>query len=334
VTSTSHKAIHNLLDEVERAGLAVRGLKKSSSGNSESVYESEHITSKTDVAAFLDAGEERLTAGTAWLFAREELDGALDYLFVDEAGQVSLADALAMGTCARTIVLLGDPVQLAQVTQGIHPEGSGLSVLEHLLDDRPTIPEDRGLFLEHSFRMHPDVCRFVSDAFYEGRLESAEVCVGRTTGLGTGLRFLAVEHEGNSTSSDEEAARIAAELQRLRAAGVAESDALVVAPFNAQVRLLRERLPVAVRVGTVDKFQGQEASVVFFSMASSSASDAPRGIDFLMSRNRLNVAVSRAQCLAYLVCAPRLLEADCRTIEQMRLANALCRFVELAEEVA
>jgi superfamily I DNA and/or RNA helicase len=221
-------------------------------------------------------------------------------------------------------------VQLAQVTQGIHPDRSGLSVLEHLLGARPTIPEDRGLFLEHSFRMHPDVCRFVSDAFYEGRLESAEICAARTTALGTGLRYLPVEHEGNSTSSEEEAERIAEELARLNAAGTYETDVLVVAPYNAHVRVLRERLPEAVRVGTVDKFQGQEAPVVFFSMASSSAEDAPRGIDFLMSRNRLNVAVSRAQCLAHLVCSPRLLEADCRTIEQMRLANALCRFVELA----
>ena len=107
---------------------------------------------------------------------------------------------------------------------------------------------------------------------------------------------------------------------------------MVVAPFNAQVRLLQERLPDGVAVGTVDKFQGQQAPVVFFSMASSSGADAPRGIDFLMSRNRLNVAVSRAQCLAYLVCAPALLDVDCRTVEHMRLANALCRFVELAKE--
>ena len=335
IASQSHKAIHNLLAEVEgvarERGIVFRGLKKATGGNEESYYEGDLVENETEAAAFAEADHE-LFAGTSFLFSRPELDGALDYLFIDEAGQISLADALAMGTSARTVVLLGDPVQLAQVTQGTHPDRSGLSVLEHLLDDRPTIPEDRGLFLEHSFRMHPDVCRFVSDAFYEGRLESAEVCAGRTTGLGTGLRFLPVEHEGNSTSSEEEAERIAEELARLRAAGTAEADVLVVAPYNAQVQALRERLPEAVRVGTVDKFQGQEAPVVFFSMASSSAGDAPRGIDFLMSRNRLNVAVSRAQCLAYLVCSPRLLEADCRTVEQMRLANALCRFVELARQ--
>jgi superfamily I DNA and/or RNA helicase len=267
----------------------------------------------------------QLVAGTAWLFCRPELDSTLDYLFVDEAGQVSLADALALGTSARTLVLLGDPVQLAQVTQAIHPADSGRSVLEHLLGDDATVPEDRGLFLEHSWRMHPDVCRYVSTTFYEGRLDSR--APERPCAAGTGVRWLPVEHEGNRTSSEEEAAAIAAELE---VRGLSPADVIVVAPYNAQVRLLAERLP-GIRVGTVDKFQGQEAPAVFFSMATSSGQDAPRGIDFLMSRNRLNVAVSRAQCLAYLVCSQRLLEVDARTIEHMRLANALCRFVEVAE---
>ena len=229
----------------------------------------------------------QLVAGTAWLLCRPELDGTLDYLFVDEAGQVSLADALALGTAARTLVLLGDPVQLAQVTQAIHPAGSGVSVLEHLLGEHATIPEDRGLFLEHSFRMHPDVCRYISHAFYAGRLESA--APARPCAAGTGLRWLAVEHEGNRTSSVE-AAAIGAEIE---ARGLSPADVMVVAPYNMQVRLLARELP-GVRVGTVDKFQGQQAAVVFFSMATSSGAYAPRGIDFLMSRNRLNVAVTRA----------------------------------------
>ena len=325
VSSTSHKAIHNLLREVEAAAppQGYRGLKKRTDGNPESVYDGAWIETVRE-ADFADP-EVRLVAGTAWLFCRPELAGTLDYLFVDEAGQVSLADALALGTAARTLVLLGDPVQLAQVTQAIHPGGSGVSVLEHLLGEDGTIPEDRGLFLERSFRMHPDVCRYVSTAFYEGRLESA--AVERPCPAGTGLRWLPVEHKGNRTSSVEEAAAIRAEIE---ARGLLSGDVMVVAPYNMQVRLLARELP-GVRVGTVDKFQGQETPVVFFSMATSSGADAPRGIDFLMSRNRLNVAVSRAQCLAYLVCSPRLLEVNARTIEQMRLANALCRFVELAE---
>jgi predicted RecB family nuclease len=336
IAATSHKAIHNLLDAIVDTGLSVPGLKKSS-GGPESKYERGPIESAEGLEPFLDP-ELRLLAGTAWLFARPELDQQLDYLFIDEAGQVSLADALAMGTSARTLVLLGDPVQLAQVSQGTHPGGSGASVLEHLLGDAQTIPEDRGLFLEHSFRMHPDVCRYISDAFYDSRLEAAAECAGQSTALGTGLRFVPVEHEGNRRSSAEEAARVREEFERLlgqewtNARGVTApiglDDILVVAPYNEQVKCLAEALPRGARVGTVDKFQGQQAPAVFFSMATSSAKDVPRNLEFLLSRNRLNVAVSRAKCLAYVVASPKLLEVGCRSIEQMRMANALCLFVE------
>ena len=339
VASTSHKAIHNALDEIEEAGLGCRGLKKCTDGNPESEYESDHIESEAEISPFLDP-DVRLVAGTAWLFAREEMDAALDYLLIDEAGQVSLADALAMGTAARNLILLGDPLQLAQVVQGIHPRGSGGSILAHLLGDASTISEERGLFLERTFRMHPDVSRFVSNAFYDGRLESAEECGRQATAFGTGVRFLAVPHGANRQSSPEEAERIRVEIARMLGGGyttvrgdsrvLREEDFMVVAPFNAQVRCLRAALPDGVRVGTVDKFQGQEAAVVFFSMASSSGEDIPRGMEFLFSRNRLNVAISRARCLAFLVASPRLFEIKCRTVEQMRLANALCLLVELA----
>jgi predicted RecB family nuclease len=342
VTATSHKAIHNLLFEVERVaateGVAFKGLKKST-GSAESVFAGVRIASSGEVADFADP-EARLLAGTAWLFARSELEGRLDYLFVDEAGQVSLADALAVGTAARNVVLLGDPVQLAQVTQGTHPPGTGASVLEHLLGGAQTIPPDRGLFLERSFRMHPDVAAFVSAAFYEGRLRAAEGCERQGTAFGTGVRFLAVEHEGNRRSSVEEAERVRAAIEEMlggaytdsqgRTRPLRESDFMVVAPYNAQVAALRRVLPAGVPVGTVDKFQGQEAPVVFFSMASSSGEDVPRNMEFLFSRNRLNVAVSRAKCLAILVASPTLLDIRCRTVEQMRLANALCLLVERA----
>jgi predicted RecB family nuclease len=347
IASQSHKAIHKLLSEIEDAakaeGISFRGLKKSTGDNPETVYEGPLVTSDSHAEAFFEADHE-LVAGTGWILCREQLDSKFDYLFLDEAGQISLADALALGTCARTLVLLGDPIQLAQVTQGIHPAGSGASVLAHLLGERATVPEDRGLFLERSFRMHPDVCRYISSAFYEDRLESAPACAGQGSSFGTGIRWIPVEHEGNSTSSEEEATAIHAEIERLLMGTWTDSegvtrpitpgDVMVVAPFNAQVKLLTERLQPGVAVGTVDKFQGQQAPVVFFSMASSSDKDAPRGIDFLMSRNRLNVAVSRAQCLAYLACAPQLLDVDCKTVGHMRLANALCRFVEIAEEQA
>jgi uncharacterized protein len=331
VASTSHKAIHNLLEAVEDAardaGLEFEGLKKASGGNPESEYESAHIVSvwESDACTGVD-----LTGGTAWHYARASHDGMLDYLFIDEAGQVSLADALAMGTAARNVVLVGDPQQLAQVIQGTHPGGTEASVLTWLLDGAETIAADRGLFLERTFRLHPDVCRYISEEFYEGRLAAAPITATRTTPLGSGLQFVAVEHEGRRQEAVEEVAEVTAIVERLLASGVAAGEVMVVSPYNMQVSALAEALPGGMRVGTVDKFQGQEADVVIYSMASSSGEDVPHGLEFLLSRNRLNVAISRARCLAYLVASPRLLEVNCRTIAQMRLANALCRFVELA----
>ena len=345
IAAQSHKAIHNLLAEIEKvaraSGVRFKGLKKST-GNPDSEFEGEFIRNDDDNAAFEGArGDIQLFAGTAWLFSRERLDGALDDLVIDEAGQIALADALAMGACARNLILLGDPLQLAQVSQGVHPPGAGASVLEHLLGDAPTIPEDRGIFLERSFRMHPGVSGFISEIVYAGRLHSDGSAERRTTSFGTGIRFAPVEHDGNRSSSDEEVAEIAKRIAAMRggtftdADGTArplrDADFMVVAPYNAQVVRLRMALPAGVRVGTVDKFQGQEAPIVFFSMATSSGEDVPRSLTFLFSRNRLNVAISRAQCLAVLVCSPRLLEARCQSIEEMQLVNALCRLVECAK---
>ena len=346
VAAQSHKAIHNLLDEIETVahedGIDFRGLKKSAGGNPESEYDGDFIKSEPDVSKVVQASPHiQLLAGTAWLFARSELDGKLDYLMIDEAGQVSLADALAMGASAHNLILLGDPLQLAQVSQGTHPQGGGASVLEHLLGQAPTIPEDRGVFLERSYKMHPGVCAFISEIVYAGRLHSDQSAVRRTTSFGTGIRFVPVEHQGNRSASDEEVAQIGALIADMLRGSftdvdgtthqLREQDFMVVAPYNAQVRRLRAGLPSGVRVGTVDKFQGQEAPIVFFSMATSSGEDVPRNLAFLFSRNRLNVAISRAQCLALLVCSPRLLEARCSSIEEMELVNALRRLVEYAE---
>jgi predicted RecB family nuclease len=343
ITSRSHKAIQKFLEDVKGAALEVgytfKGRKKGDAEDDR--YEDQFVdcTNKND--EMLDE-ELQLIAGTAWLFSREDLDQHVHTLFVDEAGQVALADVLAVGTAAKNLILLGDPNQLPQVSQGSHPPGAAASVLAHLLGEDETVRPDMGLFLERTWRMREEVCRYISDAFYEGRLHPAEVCAQRSVELGNGLRFLEVEHSGHRQGSPEEAAAVAAEIGRLLDTPfrdedgprtLAEEDIVVVAPYNAQVRRLREAIPdMRIRIGTVDKFQGQQAAVVFYSMASSGGEDVPRGIEFLFSRNRLNVAISRAQCLAYLVCSPRLLEVSCRTVEQMRLANAVCRFVELATD--
>jgi uncharacterized protein len=276
-------------------------------------------------------------------------------LFVDEAGQRSLADVLAVSRATRSLVLLGDPQQLEQPIQGAHPEGCDVAALEHLLtgaDGEPwaTIPADRGLFLEHTRRMHPDVALFTSEQFYEGKLRSLDglerQCLAAPPPFDkSGLYYLAVEHEGCSNESIAEAEAIRALLEGWFAAGatwvdkegdrrlLTLDDVLVVAPYNAQVALLQETLAAGAKVGTVDRFQGQEAPVVLYSMTTSTPEDAPRGMEFLYSRNRLNVATSRAKCAAILVASPRLLAPQCRTPRQMRLANALCRFVEMARRV-
>ncbi len=342
VTALSHKAIHKFLDDLEEAaleeGYEFRGRKK---GSGEGHYEGRFVDCTDSNDAMLDP-ELQLLAGTSWLFAREELDQHVDTLFVDEGGQFALADAIAVGTAARNLVLLGDPNQLPQVSQGSHPPGAEASVLGHLLGDDETVPPDRGLFLEHTWRLRPevnalhlgDVLRGAPraggghlDALDRGRERRAlprRPAPGAQPGLAGG---------GGGGARRDRAARSGRRTSRTASSGrSATTDFIVVAPYNAHVRLLREQLPEAVRVGTVDKFQGQQATVSFFAMASSSGEDVPRGLDFLFSRNRLNVAVSRAKCLAYVVASPRLLETSCRTVEQMRLVNALCRFVEMAEE--
>jgi uncharacterized protein len=349
IAATSHKAIHNLLAEVEKVAseerVELRGFHKSSDPESEFPSATGAIESANDNDRALDP-ELDVVSGTPWLLARGEQVGAFDLLVIDEAGQMSLADAAAIGGCARSIVALGDPQQLPQVTQASHPGSSGCSVLEHLLEGAATIPPQRGLFLAETRRLHPGVCDFISEAFYDGRLVPIAECAdqrivagGRLTGAG--LRHLAVEHSGRSQSAPEEVEAIAAACRDLLAGGrvlragadraLAAADILVVAPYNLAVREIAARVPAGVRVGTVDRFQGQEAPVVFYAMTSSSGEDAPRGLDFLFNRNRLNVAISRAQCLAVLVASPRLLDAECRTVEQMEMVSAVCRLVEMAE---
>ena len=351
VTSTSHKVIHNMLTEVEEVayerGFSFTGRKKCSDDNPESEFDSPHgLIESTGSNSDLNDPDVSLTAGTAWHYCREDT-AQLDYLVIDEAGQVSLADGLALATAARNVILLGDPQQLPQVSQAAHPEGSSLSVLEHLLGERQTVPEDHGVFLAETWRMHPDVAGFVSELMYDGRLGSApgrerQRIIADGPLDGTGLRWLPVEHSGHSQSSVEEAERIATEIESLLAGGaryldhegaehrLLPKDILVLTPFNAQVRCLEDRLPAGVRVGTVDKLQGQEAQVAFYSMATSSGEDVPRNIEFLFSRNRFNVAISRARCISVLVCNPKLLDIRANSIEQMRLVSALCAFAESA----
>ena len=353
VTANSHKVISNLLGAVCRAAAdqppgAVRGVQKANPGDGCPDDRISQAASNEAVAEALATGEANLAAGTAWLWARPEMAGAVDVLVIDEAGQMSLANTLAASQAAGSVVLLGDPRQLDQPIQGVHPPGADVSALGHLLGETPTIEPSRGIFLDRTWRMHPAVCAFTTEQFYEGRLGARpelerQQVIGPGPLAGSGLRFVAVEHAGNTNASTEEAERVAALLRELLDGGAAWvnpagdrrpltlDDILVVAPYNAQVATLRSMLPDAARAGTVDKFQGQEAPIVIYSMATSTPDEAPRGMEFLYSLNRLNVATSRARCVAAIVASPALLAPACRTPEQMRLANPFCRFLELAE---
>jgi uncharacterized protein len=286
--------------------------------------------------------------GTAWLWARQDFAQAVDVLFVDEAGQMSLANVVAVAQAAGSLVLLGDPQQLEQPKKGSHPDGINVSALQHIIGSYQTVPADRGIFLPVTWRLAPSISVFTSEVFYERRLtskpglEKQRLAAGRFTG--SGLWIQQVEHDGNRNASDEEVEAVADLVATLTAPraewinehGVARqltaADVLVVAPYNGQVSRLSDRLaPLGVQVGTVDKFQGQQAPVVIYSMATSRPEEAPRGLEFLYSLNRLNVATSRAQCAVILVVSPHLFAPNCSTPRQMRLANALCRYVELAQ---
>jgi predicted RecB family nuclease len=340
VSSNSHKAINNLIGRVEEAaddiGHTFHGVKKSSSDDGDGAYHGKHIKNTTSNEF---AGLPDLVAGTVWHFCRYD-EPEFDYLVIDEAGQVSIGHLAAMARCAKNIVLVGDQMQLPQPVQGTHPGETGLSLLDYLLEGAPTVAPDFGILLNMSWRMHPNLCGFISDAIYDGRLvahpnnarRQLVLAAGADPALApSGLVFVPVEHEGNRQDSVEEAARIAKIVRSLlnqewtdetgKARRLTLNDILIVAPYNLQVQLLIQHLPNGARVGTVDKFQGQEAPVAIVSMATSSPEEAPRGTDFLFSRQRLNVALSRAKSLSILVASPALLDYPAKTVEDLRLLD-------------
>jgi predicted RecB family nuclease len=322
VVAQSHAVVENLFRDVIAAGVDPSMVAKKKKHGADAGWQ--EIDEK-EYPGFIADHDGCVIGGTAWDFANASRvpRESLDLLVVEEAGQYNLANTIAVASAARNLLLLGDPQQLPQVSQGTHPEPVDASALGWLIDGRHTLPEELGYFLDLSYRMHPDVCRAVSRLSYDGRLHSVDdvTRARRLDGHRPGVAVLTVDHDGNSTDSPEEADAIVAEIERLIGASwtdehgprpLTPDDVLVVTPYNAQVVLLRERLDAAglqaVRAGTVDKFQGQQAPVVFMSMTASSIDDVPRGIGFLLNRNRLNVAVSRAKYLSVIVRSPLLTE--------------------------
>lgn len=354
ITANSHKVIRNLINKVIEAApemdVDVSCIQKPASGNKEE-NESHLIFAKNnaDVLDGLMGGTAQIVGATHFFWSRADAQDSVDVLVVDEAGQMSLANVLTVAPAAKALILLGDPQQLEQPTQGTHPDGTGVSALDHLLEGRQTISADQGLFLETTWRLHPEICAFNSELFYESKLHSMEGCEKlsiHSTGpiSGAGLRYLPVPHSGNTSASIEEAEAVKELVDQIFAskakwtnrdgetAEITFEDILIIAPYNAQVFEIQQQLPQA-RVGTVDKFQGQEAPIAIYSMATSSHADAPRGMEFLYSLNRFNVAISRAQCMAILIASPKVFEAECKTPRQMKLANAFCRYLETAVKI-
>jgi predicted RecB family nuclease len=361
ISSNSHKAIINLMDGVAGHLLAkdIEGQLIKVGGDSEDpIFDKENVNFRKNAQA---CGSELNSSafcigGTAWLFCNallteEQGVETFDYLFIDEAGQVSIANLVGMSRIAKNIILMGDQMQLGQPIQGSHPDESGQSILEYLLEDQATIPPSMGVFLPKTYRMHPDVCRLISDQVYDGRLNSAEdtnrhvVSVpSKTLPINHGVHFVPVIHEGNTQGSEEEVEVIKSLAMKLIGVPywsekegeenrtIGWSDILFVAPYNYQVNLLKAALDSDARVGSVDKFQGQEAPIVFVSMCASDASESPRGIDFLFSRNRLNVAISRAQALAIVVGSPSLATTPVSNLRQMGLVNFYSEIVRCGSQ--
>ncbi len=343
LTAPAHAAIGNACMQLEQTAadrnFQFVGERYASKQYHSDLAQIKQVPSSAKADDALERGVQFL-AGTSWLCARPTLHEQIDYLVVDEAGQYGLADTIVAAACAKKgVILVGDPLQLPQVTQARHEENGGASVLEHILGEESLIPADRGILLTVTRRMHPDVCQFISDHVYESRLHPIAECANQTTIRGTGIHAIPTEHANCSAKSEEEARIVYQHCAELIGTEwtdkdgtrrtITERDIMVVAPYNSHVRQLLGELATdertrGIRVGTVDKFQGGEAPIVFYSMATSSDEDLPRDKEFLFSRNRLNVALSRAQCLAYIVASPELLNTRARTVDQMKLISTVC----------
>jgi uncharacterized protein len=346
ITALSHKVISNLLQKISEDAKGqynlniVQIVSKKPSVLPEWNLETK-IGEETKKAA-------QIIAGTSFFWCKQDMENSVDYLVVDEAGQLSLIDTLAASMAAKNLILMGDPQQLKQPIKGTHPEGTEVSALEHVLGDIETISEDRGILLDVSYRMHPSICSLDSELFYEEKLHPAKdnerINIHGNIIPQPGLYHIISNHTGNTNRSEEEVEIVRNLVERLcdgqsfwtnkkgELHSISHNDIKIITPYNSQVGLLKNLLP-DMEIGTVDKFQGQEAPIIVLSAATSSPQDAPRGMEFLYSRNRFNVALSRAQGAFIMVAARALLEPECKTPDQIRLANSFCRFIEVSQPI-
>ena len=351
VSAHSHKVIHNLLDRIEKTAIEkkveFKGLKKGGR-KEEHIYKGKFINTpeKAQDPFFISALKDKeiqLHAGTVYHFAKGYFDNKLDYLFVDEAGQVSLANLIAMGRAGKNLILIGDQMQLSQPTKGAHPGNSGQSALEYLLEERDTIPTNMGIFIDVTRRLHPNLNSFISSNFYDDRLKHHKLTEKRElifpekdkSFQKPGIYYLPIQHQDCSQQSNEEGEmvnklykkflKIKFKDEKGNTKKITVNDILTVSPYNVQVNYLKSILPKDSKVGTIDKFQGQEAPIVIISMTTSDPENLSRHLEFFYSRNRLNVAISRAQCLSLVIMNPELFRLDCSKVSQIKLVNTLLK---------
>jgi uncharacterized protein len=328
VVANSHSAIENLMWACLDAGVSPDAMAKKTQAGDKGAKGWITPTTNKIFGAWRAGNSGYVVGGTSWSFcAKEFFEDSFDYIFIDEAAQFSLVDAIAVSANSKNLILLGDPRQLTQVVQAIHPGGVDNSALGHYMGDAAILESSSGYFLDVTRRMHPAINAPVSNLSYQNKLRShPDTKAHVVAGVEPGLVVVPVEHRANVSSSIEEA-KVVLEIAQAQVAKLGASEVLIVAPYNAQVDLIRQMLDKAglneVAVGTVDKFQGREAMVVIVSLAASSALDAPRGLDFLLDRNRLNVAISRAKANCYLVYSPLLTRSRFRNIEELKSVSRL-----------
>nr|BDT27422.1 TM0106 family RecB-like putative nuclease [Bacteriovorax sp. HI3] len=353
VTGLSHKVISNLMSKIHEASVKENvplNIYQKTKLEEETNKNIKYIQSK-GLDEVLNMKKPFVLGGTDFMWASENCTDKVDYLIVDEAGQFSLVGIMSIAHVAKNIILLGDGSQLKQPIQGAHPPGCEVSALDYIVGDHQTLPKEKGVFLPVTYRLHPDICQFNSELFYENRLKAVDgnQCqniIGKNNFVGKNLAYVEVEHWGNTNYSIEEAQKIKEIVEELVtnentftlfkdgkeiSFRVTYEAIKIISPYNAQVNRLKQLLP-EVSIGTVDKFQGQEAPIIIYSMATSSQEDAPRGMEFLYSGNRLNVAVSRAECLFIMVANKEIFEPNCKSPAQIKLANSFCRFLEIVKE--
>jgi len=354
VTSNSHSAIENLMSGCHEAGIPLNLLiKKPQNADDKRTPEAAGFTlvADKDIATLrqkIAAGH--VVGGTSFDFVKTQyLAKPFDYLFIDEAAQFSLVDAIAVSASAKNLVLLGDPQQLTQVVQATHLGEVDESALGYFMARHPTIPASHGFFLERTWRMHPELNTIVSQLSYQGQLLSEEISTTARaiSGHSPGLKMKKMAHHGFSSRNPIESKEVVNQVKALLQQSysdqnpeapekrqMTQQDILVVSPFNAQVNLIKDTLKAEglqeIEVGTVDKFQGRQAAAVIVSLAASDAQSAPRGLGFVLDRNRINVAISRAKVVCIMIYGNQLTGSKHRNIEDLQATSRLLTLEKLA----